>query len=63
MPHISSEPLAILSRTWDPDVRRIGTLVLFSGNPSRQVLQILEESQFTKFDSTDDPPMSFFTRF
>ena len=50
MPALSQEPLAVFSRTWDPDKRRVGTLLMCSGDVEPPIIQAAAESGLEKVD-------------
>lgn len=61
VPGISHEPLAVFSRTWDPDRRRVGTLLLCSGNVHAPIIQAAADAGLEI--AGDTGPFTMFTRF
>ena len=54
-----SEPIAILSRTWDPDLRRIVTLLVFGGTVEGRLEAIVTQSGFERLGSSELPFATF----
>jgi hypothetical protein len=61
VPSLSEEPLAIFSRVWDPDERRVGTLLLCSGNVQAPIIEAAAKSGLKVVG--DAGPFTMFTRY
>ncbi len=48
-----SDPIAILSRTWDPDHRRLVTMLVFGGNVEGPLEAMVTQSGFERVGSSE----------
>lgn len=61
IPTLSREPLAMFSRTWDPDKRRVGTVLMCAGNVEPPVIAVAREHGLEPVGAPG--PFTLFTRF
>lgn len=61
LPAASMNPLAVFSRTWDPEKRRVGTLLVCSGNVEAPIIQAAADSELHELNMPG--PFTMFSRF
>lgn len=55
----NNEPIAILTRLWDPDVMRLTSHLMFAGSPQSDIVHFLESQDFELLFASDDPTAAF----